>query len=60
MYDQVCTLEAAKLGHPKAMGKMSSRYYDCTYLAEKGVAKAFDFATKAAKEEDEVGVVGSW
>ena len=57
LFDQGRIFDAAKLGHPAAMGEMACRYFFGTYGTEKDVAKAFDFATKAAKEGDGVGVV---
>ena len=56
MFDEGRILDAAKLGHPAAMGKMAYRYYRGNEGVEKDGAKAFDFATRAAKEGDGQGM----
>ena len=56
LFDQGRTLEAASLGHPAAMGKMAHDYYFGKGGFEKDDAKAFDFATRAAKEGDGDGM----
>ena len=58
MYKEGRYLDAAKLGHPEAMGMMARLYYHGTGGVAVDDAKAFDFATRAAKEGD--GRVGSW
>ena len=56
LLDQGRFLDAAKLGHPKAMGEMSFRYFFGIGGFAVDDAKAFDFATRAAKEGDGQGM----
>ena len=56
LFDEGRVLEAAKLGLPKAMGEMAWRYFYGQDGETKDDDKAFDFATKAAKEGDGLGM----
>ena len=56
MFAEGRVLDAAKLGHPRAMGMMALRYYEGASGVEEDYAKAFDFATRAAKEGDGEGM----
>ena len=59
LFEVGCYLEAATLGHPAAMGRIARHYYEGagSVGVEKDYAKAFEFATKAAKEGVGEGMV---
>ena len=56
LYKEGEILEAANLGHPGAMGEMAYNFREGEGGVEVNYDKAFDFATKAAKENDEWGI----
>ena len=56
LYAEGKVLEAANLGHVKAMGKMAYNFRRGVGGFEVDEDKAFDFATKSAKEDDGCGM----
>ena len=55
LYGEGKTLKASELGHPKAMGEMANKYLSAKNGYKKELGKGFEFATKAANENDANG-----
>ena len=57
LYDEGKVLEAANLGYSEAMAEMDYNHSQGVNGFELDYAKGFEFATKAANEDDENGMI---